>query len=107
MIDRPVADVREMIQRRRTAHVATMKLLTGPATDVRMSSSKGLRKLRGSTGVGLAHPRTVNPLTAATIGSSIPPIGSIWRIGVSDTRPNIPALPTPHRAALHATPDSC
>src|SRR5438309_73212 len=105
MIERPVADVREMIQRSRRAPVAIMKLLTGPAADVRMSSSNGLRKLRGSTGVGLAHPRTVNPVTAATIGSRIVPIGSMWRIGFSDTRPNMRAVGSPQRDAVQAWAD--
>ena len=41
-----------------TAPVATTKLLIGPTTEVRMSSSTGFLKFRGSTGVGLAHPIT-------------------------------------------------
>ena len=41
-----------------TAPVATTKLLIGPTTEVKMSSSTGFLKFRGSTGVGLAQPIT-------------------------------------------------
>ena len=41
-----------------TAPMATTKLLIGPTTEVRMSSSTGCLKFRGSTGVGLAQPKT-------------------------------------------------
>ena len=43
---------------RAPAPIATTKLLIGPTTDVRMSSSTGFLKFRGSTGVGLAQPIT-------------------------------------------------
>ena len=51
-----------------TAPVATTKLLIGPTTEVRMSSSTGFLKFRGSTGVGLAHPRTGRWASMATAG---------------------------------------
>ncbi len=52
----PEAEESEIAPSSRSAPVATMKLLTGPATEVRMSSIIGWRKFRGSTGVGLAQP---------------------------------------------------
>ena len=45
-----------MIANPAVAQAAISRLLTGPASEVRMSSRTGCRKCRGSTGVGLAHP---------------------------------------------------
>src|SRR5713101_9050374 len=44
---------------------------------------------------------------AATSGSRTVPIGSIWRIGFSDTRPNMRAVGSPQRDAVQACADSC
>src|ERR1035438_2919088 len=82
----PEADETEIMPSSKRARVATMKLLTGPATEVRMSSSMGLRKLRGSTGVGLAHPSKGIPEMAATRGRIIVPNKSICRMGFRGKR---------------------
>src|SRR5205809_122656 len=44
---------------------------------------------------------------AATSGSRTVPIGSMWRIGFSDTRPNMRAVGSPQRDAVQACADSC
>src|ERR1700730_3439585 len=103
----PETDESEMPPSNRSAPVATMKLLTGPATEVRMSSITGWRKFRGSTGVGFAQPSKGMALMAATSGSTIVPIGSIWLNGFNDTRPSIRAVGSPQRDAVQAWADSC
>ncbi len=103
----PEAEESEMPPSSRSAPVATTKLLTGPATEVRMSSSMGLRKFRGSTGVGFAQPSNGMPLMAATRGKMIVPNKSMWRIGFSDTRPSMRAVGSPQRDAVQAWADSC
>ncbi len=86
---------------------AVMKLLTGPATAVRMSSRTTRLKFRESTGVGLAQPNGGNPNSISSAGTSMVPKGSMWTMGLSETRPSILAVGSPRRLAIQACADSC
>ena len=82
-------------------------MLAGPATESRMSSRTGLRKLSGSTGVGLAQPMKPIPESMPISGTSTVPIGSTCLIGFSEIRPSMRAVGSPHRFAVQACADSC
>src|SRR6266700_5242840 len=56
---RPVPDESLMMSKAVVALHATAKLLIGPTIEVSTSSSTGLRKFLGLTGVGLAQPKRV------------------------------------------------
>src|SRR4029077_14379409 len=90
-----------------TVQVAIRKLLTGPATAVKMSSVTGFLKFLGSTGVGLAQPITGKCVTSAMRGITIVPTGSMCLIGLREMRPNMRAVGSPHRLAVQAWADSC
>ena len=90
-----------------TARNAVRKLLTGPATAVRMSSRTGFLKFRVSTGVGLAHPNGGKPSTIRISGMRMVPKGSMCTSGFSETRPSIFAVGSPRRLAIQACADSC
>ena len=96
-----------MIARITTDRNAVRKLLTGPATAVRMSSFTGFLKLRVSTGVGLAHPKGGKPSTIRISGMMMVPNRSMWTSGFSEIRPNIFAVGSPSRLAIQACADSC
>src|SRR5579875_194591 len=86
---------------------AVKKLLTGPATAVRMSSLTWFLKLRLSTGVGLAQPKGGKPSTIRISGIRMVPKGSMWARGFREIRPSILAVGSPNRLAIQAWADSC
>ena len=77
-------------------------LLIGPAAATIMKSRRWWRSRLMFTGTGFAQPMIGSPLIAATSGSSIVPIGSMWTMGFSDTRPSRRAVGSPSRSAVHA-----
>src|SRR6202020_1737236 len=66
-------------------------------------------KFRVITGVGLAHPNSTPPrkMKSVSAGYSRVPIGSMWYIGFSVTRPCNRAVWSPSREAIHAWAHSC
>src|SRR5439155_23011395 len=102
----PAAEVSLIITKKTAAQLATAKLLIGPTIEVKISSSTGLRKFLGSTGVGFAQPSIGIWANAATSGINIVPTGSICLIGFSVMRPNIRAVGSARRFAIHACADS-
>src|SRR6266496_3076644 len=89
------------------APAATAKLLIGPTTEVKMSSSTGLAKFCGFTGVGFAQPIIGIFEIAATSGNNTVPTGSMCFSGFSVIRPNMRAVGSPRKFAIHACADSC
>ena len=55
------------------------RLETGPARAVTAMPSLGFRKYRGSTGTGLAQPKPATSIMRA-------PKGSMWRMGLRESR---------------------
>src|SRR5207244_11931723 len=96
----PVGDVIEINSRRPKETNAARKLLTGPATEVRTSSTPGFLKLRGFTGVGFAQPNTGMCANKAIAGSKIVPIGSMCLMGLRVMRPSMLAVGSPRRFAI-------
>ena len=90
-----------------TARIPSRMLLAGPATETRMSSRTGWRRLCGSTGVGLAQPMKPIPESIPSSGTSTVPMGSTCLIGFSEIRPSMRAVGSPHRFAVQACADSC
>ncbi len=102
----PVSDVNAMIAITTTAPATTTKLLIGPTTAVLMSSHTSFLKLRGSTGVGFAHPNIGKWLNARIAGSRTVPTGSMCLMGFNVTRPSMRAVGSPQREAIQACADS-
>src|SRR5437660_11103344 len=90
-----------------TVLVAIRKLLTGPATAVKISSVTGFLKFLGSTGVGLAQPITGKCVTRAMTGITMVPTGSMCLMGSREMRPNMRAVGSAPRLAVQAEADSC
>src|ERR1700740_2521370 len=90
-----------------TVLVAIRKLLTGPATAVRISLVTAFLKFLGSTGVGFAQPITGKPVNSAISGITIVPTGSMCLMGLREIRPSMRAVGSPQRFAVQAWADSC
>ena len=71
------------------------RLLIGPAAATSMKSRCGCPSRLMLTGTGFAQPMIGRLLKIAISGSRIVPIGSMWTIGFSDTRPSRRAVGSP------------
>ena len=74
---------------------AINRLLAGPAAATSAKSRRGERRLRKSTGTGLAHPISGSPVIAASSGNSKVPIGSMCATGLRVRRPRSRAVGSP------------
>ncbi|MEN2793104.1 hypothetical protein ABC974_25995 [Sphingomonas oligophenolica] len=70
-------------------------------------SRRGLRNWVESTGTGLAQPNTGRCAIARPSGTRSVPTGSIWVIGLTESRPSLFAVGSPSALATQPCDISC